>query len=110
MKTEKYDIYIGCKDKETYAEDTALAYIKTKTAELFSESEMGFSLTAQLGGYVHTDGTYITENSLKITLIGNLDETELGNFIDAVKKDYNQESVLVVKKDIDTEYIKDGQI
>lgn len=66
---EKYEIYIGLKDKDSYLEEFNMDDIAKMLVSCCSREKIAFSATQQLGGYEHNKG-YTTETSVKITLIG----------------------------------------
>ena len=103
---KRYDIYLGCKNTD-YKDENTRAQVKKQISKILCQSQLGFSITNQLGGYLHEDGTYIIEDSLKITLIGDIEKAELEKYVKALKDEYNQEKILVISRNIDVSYIKD---
>lgn len=104
MKKLKYDIYLGCNDKVTHKEVISRAYIESQLKQLFKKNKVGFSIVKQVGGYIHEDGTYIRENSIKLTLIGSISTVQINKLISVLKDKVNQEKILLVKKDVTMKY------
>lgn len=103
-----YYIYVGLKDKDNYKNNIDYNDIKSKIIEYFSKTKISFSINKTYGGYNHYNGNYIVENSLQITLIGNILNDNLINLINYLKNKYNQESILVINKKIKVDYIREG--
>ena len=79
-------------------------HICNELIKVYNAYQIGFSINRKLGGYLHSDGSYVTENSICVTLIGNPTDQELFEYIEILKKTLNQESILVVQQIIDSEY------
>lgn len=97
MNGVKYEIYVGLKDQETYEEIFDPEIFAKVLAKKCHNKEIGFSLTTQLGGYTHNKG-YVTETSLRVTLIGVNEEevNELGAYL---KELINTDTILVTKEE-----------
>lgn len=104
MILNRYDIYLGCKNKDFYDENNTVEYVSNRIRELLAITEIGFSITGQIGGYLHENGKYVIENSIKITLVSNEDEEKFYPLIDELKKEYDQETVLIISKKINVSY------
>lgn len=99
----KYSIYIGLKDKQTYDEYLNIDDFKEILNKYCTNNKIAFSLTVLRGGYTHNLG-YVTENSLKIELIGaNSDEVK--KMALWLKERINTDTVMITKEDIDTAYL-----
>lgn len=70
---DKYEIYIGLKDRETMLDRYTIDDFAKILAEECADKQIGFSMTRQLGGYAHAK-TYIIEPSVRITLFGISEE------------------------------------
>lgn len=104
MLNKRYDIYLGCNNKYDNSNEN-LSTFTTKIVEtILSNYEMGFSITKQLGGYIHQDGTYILEDSIKISVIGDIESHIVDEFISDLKKFFEQETILVSIEQVKTEY------
>lgn len=97
MKGTKYEIYVGLKDQDTYEEIFDPEIFTKVLAKVCHKKEIGFSLTTQLGGYTHNKG-YVTETSLRITLIG-INEKEVHELGEYLKELINTDTILITKED-----------
>lgn len=100
---KRYDIYLGLKNKDK-SSDSSIGKIKNAFASYFSEYETGFSITEQIGGYVCEDKSYVIEPSLKISLIGDYEDSLINSFTEYIKKYFSQESLLISIKELEIEY------
>lgn len=98
----KYDIYIGLKDKESYEEYFDIEEFKDILTKYCTNKKIAFSLTPLKGGYSHNKG-YVTENSIRIELIGaDYEEVKhLGLFL---KEKVNTDTIMVTKEETEVEY------
>ena len=104
MKTSYYELHIGIKDKDN-KDHLTLNRVKSELEAYFKSRMVDFSLTTQLGGYVTESGDYVLEDSVKIIFIGALSEDRLLAFVEGIKKIYNQESILYIRREIEQEYV-----
>lgn len=90
---EKVTLYVGLNDKDTHTQkiDT-LEAVKVIT-NIITEKCGGGTIYNAVGVYTHTDGTIITENTLKIELFDCNDEA-IDTTIKALKTVLNQESII----------------
>lgn len=93
---EKYEIYIGLKDKETLSEKYTIDDFAKFLSAQCTNKQIGFSLTTQLGGYSHDKG-YTTETSLRVTLLG-LQEEEVIEIGKALKETINTDTIMITKE------------
>lgn len=93
-KIIKYSLYLGLNDKDTKTQkiDTLEAY-KILCNLLKSYNIEGFTVYNAHGFYVHDDGTFTTENTLKIELMF-INEKTVDDIIKQLKIIFNQESVI----------------
>lgn len=101
-KKIKYDIYIGLKDKETYSEYLTTNDFKEVVDHYCNENKIAFSLSTLRGGYKHNKG-YVTENSLRVELIG-ADYEEVKKMALWLKERINTDTVMITKEEIDATY------
>lgn len=92
-KGKIYCIYIGLKDKDTYQELLDTETFKQILKKHCESKKIGFSCTSLFGGYEHNKG-YVTENSLRITLIG-AKQNEVSALAQSLKQIVNTDTVLV---------------
>lgn len=98
MIGKRYEIYIGLKDKDSYEEIFDPYFFSQVLAKVCSDHKFGFSLTTQLGGYSHNKG-YVTETSLRITLIG-LEKEKVYLLGDKLKELINTDTIMITGEDI----------
>lgn len=93
-KIVKYSLYLGLNDKDTKTQkiDTLEAY-KILCNLLKSYNVEGFTVYNAHGFYMHDDGTFTTENTLKIELMF-VDEKKIDNIIKQCKIIFNQECII----------------
>lgn len=93
-KIVKYSLYLGLNDKDTKTQkiDTLEAY-KILCNLLKSYNVEGFTVYNAHGFYMHDDGTFTTENTLKIELMF-VDEKIVDNIIKQCKITFNQECII----------------
>lgn len=94
---KRYDIYVGCNDNVEAARE--------KVSQVLSKYEIGFSVIPMTGGYVHQDGTYSYESSILISIIAEEFNSVL--IAEILKNTFNQESVLISEKEIESNFVKD---
>lgn len=93
-KIVKYSLYLGLNDKDTKTQkiDTLEAY-KILCNLLKSYNVEGFTVYNAHGFYMHDDGTFTTENTLKVELMF-IDEKTIDNIIKQCKIVFNQECII----------------
>lgn len=96
MKLERitrYTLYVGLNDKD--------AKVQLVPAELAEEIVMAIvgdcSIERIRGCYSHEDGTRVFENTLKVSILFR-SEQEIEQYIAAIKRQLNQESVAVCRE------------
>lgn len=94
---KKYEIYIGLKDKDTLNEYFSPEKIIQIIAKKCKKEKIGFSITTQLGGYTHNKG-YVTETSLRITLLG-IQPKEAQSLGEELMKYVNTDTILITSED-----------
>lgn len=99
----EYQIYIGCQDSRFKSELVGADELKELVVKFFKKKEIGFSMYIAKGGYLHSDGTFITEDSLCINLIGTSD-LDIKKLARSLSMFMNQECTLVVKDIIRSQY------
>lgn len=93
-KIIKYSLYLGLNDKDTKTQkiDTLEAY-KILCNLLKSYNVEGFTVYNAHGFYVHDDGSFTVENTLKVELMF-IKELTVDNIIKQLKTIFNQESII----------------
>lgn len=104
-KIVKYSLYLGLNDKDTKTQkiDTLEAY-KILCNLLKSYNVEGFTVYNAHGFYMHDDGTFTTENTLKIELMF-IDEKIVDNIIKQCKIIFNQETIIKQVEEITSELV-----
>ena len=100
---EKFEIFIGLKDKDSYEEIFDVESFKKILIEVCTEKQIGFSLLTQLGGYTHNKG-YTTETSLRIMIIG-ISEEELIPLSLKLKELINTDTILITRTKIEYSFM-----
>lgn len=103
-KTKGMDIYIGLGNQVDDKRYEDREKVKERLSLLFNEYKIDFSIVDLVGGYILEDGTYIIEDSLKVSLIGEKNHDDLIELFNDVKKLYNQEKILVDIHDIEVKF------
>lgn len=107
MSINKYQIYIGLNDSVTRQQMHSTEIFQKIVCSVCKGYHVGFSVSELHGGYFHDDGTFVSENSLCLTLIGAADD-----MVDEIAKDicafFHQESVLVTKVNEDCRFVQNS--
>ena len=99
----EYQIYIGCHDSQLRDELVSDDELKEMVADFFRRKEIDFSMFSAKGGYLHEDGTFISENSLCINIIGS-QEMDIIRLAKNLSMYMNQECSMIVKDIIKAEF------
>ena len=104
-KIVKYSLYLGLNDKDTKTQkiDTLEAY-KILCNLLKSYNVEGFTVYNAHGFYMHNDGTFTTENTLKVELMF-IDEKTIDNIIKQCKIIFNQECIIKQVEEVTSELV-----
>ena len=99
------EIYIGLNDEKTKEQkfDTALYVSILKT--VCANYQVPFSFHLLQGGYIHDNGEYTQENTLKLTLLG-VDPAVVEEIATDLCVFFHQESVLITTGEVETFSIK----
>lgn len=96
-KVERYNIYIGLNDREKLEQICSTETFKAVVKGVCQDYCVAFSMTEQMGGYMMADGTFITENSLVLSLSGLNNEQAL-SLAEELRHLLNQEAVMVTRE------------
>lgn len=107
MKQYKYDFYLGIADKDSF-QPTDIEEAMARICAALGAMQLGFSVIRQEGGYCHADGTFVIEDSLRITFIHNEHDEDIEETVRILMEEFNQEQVLVSKKIVDARYLQEG--
>lgn len=103
-KDVEYQIIVGCNDsflKSEYVKDHELSDM---IVDFFARYNIDFSLLKINGGYLYSDGSFVLENGVSITIMGSSDEKIL-RLAETLKMFMYQENVLVIKNKLETKII-----
>ena len=107
MQKDSIDIYLG-----TQVPDGGRTFtteeVRQEILRHLTQSEIGFSLSEQVGGYLHADGSFIIEDSIRISLVDPPEDAVLTALVAHLKEYFHQEAVLLVKTRLDANYYRDG--
>ena len=99
----EYQIFIGTRDYHLNDEIVSEDELRELVVNFFKREEIDFSVFSAKGGYLRTDGVFISEDSLCINIIGSDDHT-ITKLAKNLAMYMNQERALVVKDVIKTEF------
>ena len=107
---EKYgvDIYLGTTDVNRGGRVYTTEELQQEISRYLIRTETGFSLSDQVGGYLYADGSFIIENSVRISLLDPPEEAVLAALVAHLKQTFHQETVLVVRTRLEMKYYQDG--
>jgi hypothetical protein len=88
----KHILTIGLNDKDTYTQkfDTITAYKMIE--QILSPRTNGYTMYETNGGYMHDNGTFISEKSIRIELMF-ISQTQVFIIADLIKQQLNQETI-----------------
>ena len=100
--TEKFTLYVGLNDKDSKVQEiTTLEAYKIINNLLLAYTN-GATIFEAVGIYKHDDGTFITENTLRIELMF-VEKSAVKEIVENIKKILNQESVAVQREVVESE-------
>lgn len=92
----EYQIYIGCHDRCTRDELVKERELREMVVSFFRRKRIDFSMLSAKGGYRHSDGDFVTEDTLCIDIIG-ASEMDIVSLAKSLSMFMNQENVLVTR-------------
>ena len=95
-KGEKYTLYLGLNDKDTFEQKISTEDAIEKANKICAAHSGGYTLFTANGGWTNDDGTIGHENTL-VYMIYDIGESDLRAMLDELLKEFNQSSVLVEK-------------
>lgn len=103
--TKKTTLYVGLNDKDTkYQIIDSLEAQKVIINFLLSYGIDGATVFNATGLYRHDNGTVVIENTLRVELF-EVDNDALIEAVKAIKTALNQESIVIQREVIDSEFI-----
>lgn len=101
----KQTIYLGLNDQNTKVQVISTKKAFCFVADLCNDYFNGATISLCDGLYKHTNGEKVSEQTIKIELF-NASQDMLHQFIGYIKKQFNQESILLTTEtNIKTEFI-----
>lgn len=98
----KYELIMGLNDQDTKKQEIptidALKKVKSYIAGKFG----GATVSMAQGIYQHENGDVVTEMSVKVELLF-AEEKQIREAVEFLKKEFNQESVVVQKYEVSSE-------
>lgn len=104
MQNIRVDLFLTDNTDHTNG-NSSVEDLTKRLEEYFCDYRFGFSLSHQIGGYMSDDGKFVLEKSIRITTIGLYSDDQYKLFINGFKKLFDQESVLVCKQKIESNYL-----
>ena len=95
---DKYTLYLGLNDKDTYEQKISTEDAIDKANQICAAHSGGYTQFTARGGWTNDDGTLGHENTL-VYMIYDISESDLKAILDEFIKDFNQSSVLVEKSE-----------
>lgn len=95
---EKYILYIGTNDKDTYTQLIPTEEARDKVNAICAKYVGGYTVSDARGGWVDETDTLTQENTLVYSFY-EVTEEQLRQIMDDVLKELNQNSILVEKQE-----------
>ena len=104
---DRYQITVGLNDAESKVQEHNTETFESVIKKVCKGYHVAFSLSSCLGGYYHEDQTYVSENSLILTLIGAEEY-----MVEEISKDicafFHQECVMVTHDKVFCRYVSES--
>ena len=100
-------IYVGLSDADTRDQRFETRKYVSVLKNVCLAYHVGFSVEGIRGGYFHEDGTFVEENSLKLTLL-DADRDTIRQIAEDLCVFFRQESVLVTESEAASYFLKAG--
>lgn len=95
----EYQIYIGCHDSHSRHELVKEHDLREMVVSFFRRKKIDFSVLSAKGGYLHTDGSFVTEDSLCIDIV-DASEIDIVSLAHSLSMYMDQECVLVTRSSV----------
>ena len=95
---EKYIIYIGTNDKDTYQQEIPTNEARDMVNAICAKYVEGYTASDEKGGWVDETDTLTQENTLVYSFY-NIKEEQLIQVMDEVREKLNQNSILVERQE-----------
>ena len=93
-ETERFHVFIGMNDKETLRQRCSAQDFIQIVSGICADYRIAFTMSEQMGGYMMSDGTFITENSLVLSIAGFTKE-QIFSLAEELRRQLNQEAIMV---------------
>lgn len=94
----KYNLYIGLNDKDSKKQEVSTRRAREEVIKILNNNNInGLTMYKVDGVFKHETGEVVFEKSLKVELL-EVEEEEVINAIQELKKALNQESILLEKE------------
>lgn len=102
MNLHKYILYVGLNDKETKTQKIGLLSAREIIQNtVIGQGLDGATISDAIGIYKHDDGTFVTEQSLRVEILFATEEI-ITTICEQLKTALNQESIAVETQDIES--------
>ena len=99
-KLLRHTLIVGLNDKDTKTQLVSIAKAKKAIAKICGDCTM----TNAIGHYTHEDGSTVNEKAIKVEMLFKADNQVMA-YAQRIKKEFNQESVALVKDYIESALI-----
>lgn len=96
-------IFIGCVDPQANQEIVSETELREMVAAFFARRKIDFSMLNTSGGYIYSNGSFITESSICVNIIGDPD-LDIIKLARSLSMYMNQEHVLVTRNVVQTSF------
>lgn len=103
-KRFEYQIFIGCFDSQLHGQLISGEELRRMVGDFFSRNEVDFSMLDAKGGYLHRDGSFVIEDSICISIVGD-SSLDIERLADSLSMFMNQESVLIIRNALTTDFL-----
>lgn len=96
---QQHTLTIGLNDKDTYKQIYTTKQAIAKLTSVLQQHTSGYTIRQAQGGYTHSNGTFVTENTLIVEIIQNLPRKVIKALVEDIKSPQclNQESIVYKK-------------
>lgn len=99
---EKFTLYVGLNDKDSKVQEISTLEAYKIINNLLLAYTDGATIFEAVGIYKHEDGSFVTENTLRIELMF-IDKKSVKEIVKNIKTLLNQESVAVQREVVESE-------
>ena len=105
FRMKQYTLYLGLNDKDSKLQEVSTIEAFKLVQKLIASSFDGATIFEAVGVYKHLDGTFTTENTLRIELleIDNPLLDKVRDLVKTLKSVFNQESIAIQIQDVNSD-------